>query len=144
MHPPSIDHPLPQTTLEALAGQTITAEGLGGEQALTLFIETLAPACISQDHPRYLSFVPTAPSEVSTLFDLSSAPPTFAPAVGWKVPVQSMPKTRHCAGFRTLPDSPLKQAALSSVAVQRAISQRLSRPAMTGDTSTPSTRQNEG
>ena len=50
MHPPSIDHPLPQTTLEALAGQTITAEGLGGEQALTLFIETLAPACISQDH----------------------------------------------------------------------------------------------
>ena len=70
MHPPSIDHPLPQTTLEALAGQTITAEGLGGEQALTLFIETLAPACISQDHPRYLSFVPTAPSEVSTLFDL--------------------------------------------------------------------------
>ena len=70
MHPPSIDHPLPQTTLEALAGQTITAEGLGGEQALNLFIETLAPACISQDHPRYLSFVPTAPSEVSTLFDL--------------------------------------------------------------------------
>ena len=70
IHPPSIDHPLPQTTLEALAGQTITAEGLGGEQALTLFIETLAPACISQDHPRYLSFVPTAPSEVSTLFDL--------------------------------------------------------------------------
>lgn len=70
MHPPSIDHPLPQTTLEALAGQTITAEGLGGEQALNLFVETLAPACISQDHPRYLSFVPTAPSEVSTLFDL--------------------------------------------------------------------------
>ncbi|MEL0137304.1 MAG: aminotransferase class V-fold PLP-dependent enzyme, partial [Halieaceae bacterium] len=32
--------------------------------------DTLAPACISEDHPRYLAFVPTAPSEVSTLFDL--------------------------------------------------------------------------
>lgn len=70
MDPPTIDHPLPQTTLEELVGQTITANGLGGEQALKLFIDTLAPACISEDHPRYLAFVPTAPSEVSTLFDL--------------------------------------------------------------------------
>ena len=70
MDPPSIDHPLPQTALEERAGQTITREGLGGERALELFIETLAPACISEDHPRYLAFVPTAPSEVSTLFDL--------------------------------------------------------------------------
>lgn len=68
--PPSIDHPLPQHTLEGLAGQTITEEGLGGDKALKLFIDTLAPACISEDHPRYLAFVPTAPSEVSTLFDL--------------------------------------------------------------------------
>ena len=70
MDPPTIDHPLPQATLEKLAGQTITEEGLGGERALKLFIDTLAPACISEDHPRYLAFVPTAPSEVSTLFDL--------------------------------------------------------------------------
>ena len=70
MDPPTIDHPLPQATLEELAGQTITDKGLGGEEALKLFIETLAPACISEDHPRYLAFVPTAPSEVSTLFDL--------------------------------------------------------------------------
>ena len=70
MDPPTLDHPLPQETLEALAGQTITEEGLGGKRALELFINTLAPACISEDHPRYLAFVPTAPSEVSTLFDL--------------------------------------------------------------------------
>ena len=70
MDPPSIDHPLPQQRLEELAGETITADGLGGEQTLSLFIEKLAPACISEDHPRYLAFVPTAPSEVSTLFDL--------------------------------------------------------------------------
>jgi len=70
MDPPSLDNPLPQATLDQLAGQTITEEGLGGEAALQLFVETLAPACISEDHPRYLAFVPTAPSEVSTLFDL--------------------------------------------------------------------------
>ena len=70
MDPPTIDHPLPQTKLEELVGQTITAKGLGGEKALELFVDTLAPACISEDHPRYLAFVPTAPSEVSTLFDL--------------------------------------------------------------------------
>ena len=70
MDPPTIDHPLPQSKLEELVGQTITEKGLGGEKALNLFIETLAPACISEDHPRYLAFVPTAPSEVSTLFDL--------------------------------------------------------------------------
>jgi L-2,4-diaminobutyrate decarboxylase len=70
MDPPTIDHPLPQTRLEELVGETITAKGLGGEKALELFVDTLAPACISEDHPRYLAFVPTAPSEVSTLFDL--------------------------------------------------------------------------
>ncbi len=70
MDPPTIDHPLPQRTLAERVGQTITSNGLGGEQALKLFIDTLAPACISEDHPRYLAFVPTAPSEVSTLFDL--------------------------------------------------------------------------
>ena len=70
MDPPTIDHPLPQTKLEELVGETITAKGLGGEKALELFVDTLAPACISEDHPRYLAFVPTAPSEVSTLFDL--------------------------------------------------------------------------
>ena len=30
----------------------------------------LAPACISVDHPRFLSFVPAAPTEASILFDL--------------------------------------------------------------------------
>ena len=70
MDPPTLDHPLSQTALEEAAGQTITDSGLGGERALRLFIDKLAPACISEDHPRYLAFVPTAPTDVSTLFDL--------------------------------------------------------------------------
>ncbi len=38
--------------------------------ALRLWIDELAPACISEDHPRALSFVPTAPTEAATIFDL--------------------------------------------------------------------------
>ena len=45
-------------------------DGLGGTEALRLWVEVLAPACISQDHPRALSFVPSAPTEASALFDL--------------------------------------------------------------------------
>ena len=35
-----------------------------------MFADVLAPACISVDHPRFLSFVPAAPTEAAVLFDL--------------------------------------------------------------------------
>ena len=53
-----------------MAGKTITAKGIGGLEALRIFGDVLAPACISVDHPRFLSFVPAAPTEASILFDL--------------------------------------------------------------------------
>ena len=43
---------------------------MGGSAALTLFGEVLAPSTISTDHPGYLSFIPSAPTEASKLFDL--------------------------------------------------------------------------
>ena len=43
---------------------------IGGLEALRVFDDVLAPACISVDHPRFLSFVPAAPTEASILFDL--------------------------------------------------------------------------
>ena len=46
------------------------AEGLGGEQALRIWTDVLAPATMSVDHPRYLAFIPGAPTEAATLFDL--------------------------------------------------------------------------
>ncbi|MSV87722.1 MAG: aminotransferase class V-fold PLP-dependent enzyme, partial [Actinobacteria bacterium] len=67
---PPLDHPKSPEELFALAGNTITAEGLGGHQTLELFKDVLATACISTDHPRYLAFIPSAPSEYSNLFDL--------------------------------------------------------------------------
>jgi len=70
LDPVPLDGPRPPDELEAATGATITRDGLGGEEALRLFTEVLAPACISIDHPRFLSFIPCAPTEASTLFDL--------------------------------------------------------------------------
>jgi L-2,4-diaminobutyrate decarboxylase len=67
---PTLDGPRPRAELLAAAGTTITPAGLGGDEALRIWREVLAPACISQDHPRALSFVPSAPSEAAILFDL--------------------------------------------------------------------------
>ena len=68
--PPPLDHSQPQAELERLAGPTITEKGLGGIAALKVFELVLAPATISTDHPGYLSFIPSAPTEASKLFDL--------------------------------------------------------------------------
>lgn len=70
LDPAPLDSPRTPAELFALAGDTITERGLGGEAALKLFEEVLAPATISTDHPNYLSFIPAAPTEASTLFDL--------------------------------------------------------------------------
>ena len=65
-----LDGPRTPADLEARAGITITPEGLGGDEALRRWVDVLAPATMSVDHPRYLAFIPGAPTEVSTLFDL--------------------------------------------------------------------------
>jgi L-2,4-diaminobutyrate decarboxylase len=67
---PPLDHPRSLAELTSLAGQTITPNGLGGHEALRIFKEVLATSCISTDHPRNLAFIPAAPSEYASLFDL--------------------------------------------------------------------------
>ena len=70
LDPPPLDGPRTAAELRAAAGPTITPDGIGGLEALRIFADVLAPACISVDHPRFLSFVPAAPTEASILFDL--------------------------------------------------------------------------
>jgi glutamate/tyrosine decarboxylase-like PLP-dependent enzyme len=67
---PPLDGPWTYDELYAEVGETITEKGIGGEKALDLFKHVLAQACISTDHPRYLAFIPSAPTESSNLFDL--------------------------------------------------------------------------
>jgi glutamate/tyrosine decarboxylase-like PLP-dependent enzyme len=68
--PAPLDSSKSESELTKLAGQTVTEHGLGGKAALKLFEEVLAPATISTDHPGFLSFIPNAATEASSLFDL--------------------------------------------------------------------------
>ena len=67
---PPLDAARSAAELMAMTGHTITADGIGGLEALRVFTEALAPACLSVDHQRFLAFVPAAPTEAATLFDL--------------------------------------------------------------------------
>ena len=67
---PPLDGPWTYDELYAEVGETITESGLGGERTLDLFKHVLSQACISTDHPRYLAFIPSAPTESANLFDL--------------------------------------------------------------------------
>ena len=62
---------MPPDELGRAAGATITSGGIGGQEALRIWAEVLAPATITTDHPSFLSFVPGAPSKASVLFDLA-------------------------------------------------------------------------
>lgn len=65
-----LDKPVAESELRRLAGRTIDERGIGARRALALFEHVLAPACITTDHPQYLSFIPTAPTKAATAFDL--------------------------------------------------------------------------
>jgi glutamate/tyrosine decarboxylase-like PLP-dependent enzyme len=70
LDPVPLDGPRPHAELAAEAGQTVTPEGLGWHEAMRIYADVLAPATVSVDNPRYLAFIPSAPTEAATLFDL--------------------------------------------------------------------------
>ena len=65
-----LDKPQTPAELTRLAGRTIDEDGIGARRALDVFERVLAPACITTDDPRYLSFIPCAPSKAAAAFDL--------------------------------------------------------------------------
>lgn len=65
-----LDGPRPLAELDAAVGPTITSDGIGAEAAFRAFTDVLAPACISTDSTRFLSFIPAAPTKMALLFDL--------------------------------------------------------------------------
>jgi len=65
-----LDKPATETELSRLAGRTIDERGIGATRALAVFEHVLAPACITIDHPQYLSFIPAAPTKAAMAFDL--------------------------------------------------------------------------
>lgn len=68
--PPPLDGTeSPESLLPKFKG-TITKEGLGAQKAFDFYENIVSMATISTDHPRYLSFVPNAPTNAASLFDL--------------------------------------------------------------------------
>ena len=68
--PQPLDGSASGAELARRAGATVTPEGIGGEEALRVWSEVLAPATISTDHPSSMAFVPGAPTKAAVLFDL--------------------------------------------------------------------------
>ncbi|WP_194410014.1 pyridoxal phosphate-dependent decarboxylase family protein [Microbacterium cremeum] len=65
-----LDKPMTPRDLARLASGSITDGGIGARRAIALFENVLAPACLSTDHPGYLSFIPSAPSKAALAFDV--------------------------------------------------------------------------
>jgi glutamate/tyrosine decarboxylase-like PLP-dependent enzyme len=68
--PAPLDRPASFDELTERAGPTVTPAGLGSAEALRLWADVLGPACLSVDHPRYLSFIPSAPTKAAAGFDM--------------------------------------------------------------------------
>ena len=98
----------PASELLADAGQTVTPEGLGAEEALRIFEDVFAPATRAQDDPMNLAYVPAAPTRAALAFDAvvssynifagtweSGAGAVFAEnqALAWLAELLSWPKT---------------------------------------------------
>lgn len=58
------------SSLRAAIEGLITAEGTDPERILAVFEDRLATAVVSCDSPRFLSFIPAAPTKASLLFDM--------------------------------------------------------------------------
>ena len=77
--PADLNSPRSEAKLAAGLGDPITPDGVGEERAFELFSEVIAPSCLNCGHPRYLGFVPYAPTNAATVFDLAvSASGIFA------------------------------------------------------------------
>lgn len=68
--PVGLDFPGDKATLEAALAGLMTAAGRDPAEVLKVFTDYLAPAVISCDSPRYLAFIPAAPTKAARLFDM--------------------------------------------------------------------------
>ena len=70
LDPVPLDHGVDPAELEARAPNLIGPQGNDPARVLELYNDILAPAVISCDSPRFLAFIPAAPTKASLLFDM--------------------------------------------------------------------------
>lgn len=64
-----LDGPAPPEQLAAVLDGLLTEDGRPVEEVLDRFVHRIAPTVISADSPRYLAFIPAAPTKASLVFD---------------------------------------------------------------------------
>src|SRR5580700_2577032 len=70
LHPVPLDFGGLVHSLDALLAGLMRPEGSPAEEVLRIWVDSLATAVVSCDSPRFLSFIPAAPSKASLLFDM--------------------------------------------------------------------------
>jgi glutamate/tyrosine decarboxylase-like PLP-dependent enzyme len=70
LDPVPLDRSAPPEELAARAADLLGPDGNDPDDVMRLFAEVLAPAVISCDSVRFLSFIPAAPTKASLLFDM--------------------------------------------------------------------------
>jgi len=70
LDPVSLDFPGEKEVLDRALHGILNPQGNDAADVLKLFADTLAPAVISCDSPRFLAFIPAAPTKASLLFDM--------------------------------------------------------------------------
>lgn len=70
MDPVPLDHKATRAELDALAPNLIGEEPRDPAEVIAQYVEVLAPRVLSSDSPRFLSFIPSAPTKASCLFDM--------------------------------------------------------------------------
>ncbi|HXQ61069.1 MAG TPA: aminotransferase class I/II-fold pyridoxal phosphate-dependent enzyme [Acidimicrobiales bacterium] len=68
--PVTLDFSGEKGALDAVLAGLMCPEGNDPERVLQVFVDHLAPAVISCDSPRFLAFIPAAPTRASMLFDM--------------------------------------------------------------------------
>ena len=99
-----------------------------------MFGDVLAPACISVDHPRFLSFVPAAPTEASILFDLVVGASSIYAGSWMEGGGAVFAENEALRWIADLAGLPQRRAACSSAAERQATSAHSSLPAGSGGT----------
>ena len=75
---PVLGSPKKASELKELVGETITPKGISGEKAFKIWTDILSKANVPINHPRNLSFVPSAPFCLIWLL----LPPIFTVLIG--------------------------------------------------------------
>ncbi len=65
-----LDHPGEKAEVDAILDGLITREGIDPRRVMEIYTEHLSKTVLSADSPRFLAFIPAAPTKAALLFDM--------------------------------------------------------------------------